>query len=659
MKHLILKLGLLVFVFSHCVAFADEFTELSLEELMNVSISSVSKKPEKLLRTSAAVHVITSEDIRRSGTTHVAELLRMAPGVQVARVDSSRWAVTIRGDNGVFANKLLVLVDGRTIYNPVFAGVLWDELDFIFDDIERIEVIRGPGATLWGANAVNGVINIITKNASEAEGLYFSAGGGSEIHQVGEARYGGKIGDSTNFRLSAKYKNMDETQLQSSRTEGRDSWDLATVSLRTDTQVSKDSSLMTTGKWFHSDSRVPSDGSLPLPERDSHLRGAHYLARYEQKLSEDQSFSTHAYVYNSHRKEAGLHYEVNTYEVDFDHRIDLDSYGSHIWGVKYRHWDDDIDDEFSGIEISDQRRSFDLVSGFIQSEFELIDEKLFLILGTKLEHNDFTGFEYQPSARFRYLPGDNHTVWGAVSRAVRTPSRGQDDVHLPLSVGRTPDGLPFQTVFEGSREGEAENLISFELGYRAELAETVYLDIAAFYSYYDDIGTFELGAPEIRLDGGLPTVVQPLVYDNLATSNYYGGELSLSFTPVENWRVSAWYQLLQESTNLRALSTDPRDLRSPDPEHSAGIRSLIDLPYGFEFDTFARYVDSIAEGSISPYIELDLRIGWQPSDLPIELSVTGRNLLNNSHQEYKTDFLSLPLSRVERSVFGQITWRFN
>jgi iron complex outermembrane receptor protein len=442
--------------------------KLSLEQLMAIEVSSVSRRPERLSDAASAIQVITREDIQRSGATRLPEALRLATNLEVDQLDASQWAISARGFNSPLANKLLVLIDGRTVYSPLFAGVFWDAQDVLLEDVEQIEVISGPGATLWGANAVNGVINITTKKAKDTQGLLVLGGGGTELHGFGGARYGGRIGSKARFRVYGKYSERDGTELPTGEDISND-WSFGQGGFRLDWDASTGDLITVQGDLYdgHTDQ---------TPTTDAVARGANAVGRWSHKLSARSDLQLQLYVDRTHRDVPGSYDDVlDTYDVDFQYHIALGGRHDVVWGVGYRLVEDDF--KSVAVAILPEQVSLETFSAFAQDEIAL-GNRLRLTLGTKLEHNDYTDFEFQPSVRLAWQVNDRQTLWAAVSRAVRTPSRlDRDLVILP--------GPNFNS----------EVVRAYELGYRGQATERLSFSVSAFYNDYDDLRSVEPPIP--------------------------------------------------------------------------------------------------------------------------------------------------------------------
>ncbi len=629
----------------------SDLTELSLEDLMNIEVTSVSKKSQRLADAPAAVFVITQEDIRRSGVTSIPEALRMVPGLQVARINANTWAITARGFNGRFANKLLVLMDGRSVYTPIFSGVFWDVQDTLMEDIDRIEVIRGPGASLWGANAVNGVINIITKAARETQGGLVSAGGGTEERGFGSVRYGDSLGESAHYRMYAKYLNRDSS-VDAFGKEGKDDWDMLRGGFRMDWDASDRNLLTVQGDIYRGDSSgeltefFPTFPFISTIEDKSINSGGNILAKWKHTIS-NTSDTELKFYYDREQRDT---FYVNTVDLDFQHRFMPFERHEIIWGLGYRYINDKFENRFSFF-FEPQSRSVDLFSGFVQDEITLFPDKLRLTVGSKFEHNDFTGFEIQPNARILWTPAEDHSVWAAVSRAVRTPSLGEEDARAINGVvfpNTLFPGSPVTFVtLNGTRDFESEALIAYEAGYRFQPIEGLSTDISVFYNDYDNLRTIEPIDPFTFTAG------------NNMKGETYGVELAADWRPCDWWRLQGAYTYLQMALKLDADSRDTQSKMAEDeiPHHQASLRSSVELPANLELDLWLRYVDELSAQEVDDYLTLDMRVGWKPIK-NLEVSLVGQNLLENHHPEFRPEILGVPPAEIERGVYGKITWGF-
>jgi iron complex outermembrane receptor protein len=643
-----------------------DLTELSMEELANLQVTSVSKQPQNLSQAPAAISVLTQEDIRHSGVTTIADALRLVPGLQVASSDAHTWAITSRGFNDIFANKLLVLMDGRSVYTPLFSGVYWDVQDTVMEDIDRIEVIRGPGATLWGANAVNGVINIITRSARETQGLLTTAGGGTEEQAFGSVRYGGKLGEHAWYRVSAKSFRHDDSVMPDGRN-GQDAWWMTRAGMRVDWEPNPQDALTVLGDWYTGEvDQVYDITSLNPPYLfaqgdDSELTGCNLLGRWTRSYSDTASVELQAYYDRSSRFGPRVREARQTGDLEWQNRFSAGERNQVVWGFGYRGTGDRIDDGFM-VEVNPRRRYTSLLNGFVQDKVTLVADRLKLTLGTKIERNSFTGFEVQPGARLLWTPHERHAVWASVARAARTPSRMEGDGRINVQVA--PPGvfgpLPTAAAVVGRDGYRSEELIAYEAGYRFQPVKNLSLDLAVFYNDYDHLRSLEQGTNGIETIPAPVHAVSTVVVDNELTGETYGAELGATLQITDWWRVRGGYTYLQMQLHTRRKSSDTTSEGSEgqSPHHQFSIRSSISLPGHTEFDCGLRYVDSLPTPNIPAYLELDARVAWHPSD-HWEIAIVGRNLLDKQHPEFSpSPLFNTQRTEVQRGVFGKITFRF-
>lgn len=665
---------------SQCVNAADpaaearpaqrvDVMEMDLEALMKMQVTSVSRKSENLSDAAAAIHVITQEDIRRSGATSIPEVLRLSPGLEVARQDAHNWAISSRGFNDEFANQLLVLIDGRSVYTPLFAGVYWDVQDLMLEDIERIEVIRGPGATLWGANAVNGVINITTKSARDTQGLLVTAGGGTEERGFGSLRYGTKVSENGYLRVYSKYFNRGESALRDG-SEANDAWNMHRGGLRYDWFPSDENTFTVQGDIYQG--RLDQTVAVPtltapfqtLLTDEVKTSGGNVLGRWTHQFSSESELALKIYYDRTERDRVVFAEQRNTGDIDLQHRFALGSRNDIVWGLGYNVTSDSLVNS-AAVSFNPAERTSSLYSAFVQDEITLIENRLNLTLGTKLEHNDYTGWEIQPSGRLSLKVTERQTAWAAVSRAISTPSRAEDDIRINRQVVPAPLPLPVLVSLYGSREIESKELLAFELGYRIQPHDRITFDLATFYNIYDKQRSLEMKAPFAEL----PTnFVQPFTIDNLIDGETYGFELASTWQATDWWRLRAHYTFWRLALHKDASSTDPllEQAEGDSPKHQIGIRSLMDLPHHLELDAGLRYVDTLATRrrfvdtvslSIPSYVVADARIGWRPN-YNWEVSLVGQNLFEARHQEFAPSYIQTQETQVETSVYAKVTFRF-
>ena len=645
----------------------DALMQLSLEELMNVEVFSVARKEQKLFSSAAAISVITQEEIRRSGLTSLPELLRLVPGLQIGRVDANKWALTARGFNGRFANKLQVLIDGRSLYTPLFAGVFWREQDLVLEDIERIEVIRGPGATLWGANAVNGIINIITKEAAETQGMLASVGFGSEELGFGSARYGGSWGEGGNYRVFAKYTERDPF-VDAAGKDMADGWRSERAGFQLDWDPGGRNALMLQGQVYGGEAgqtyEVIRSVEPPFIENfdeDSKFAGGHLMARWERASRNGLETALQIY-YDRHELDDSVMSETrHTADVDFQQGLAVGRVQEVVWGLEYRYSRDDITVVFP-FDVTPKKMGMQMLSAFVQDDIALIPDYLRLTLGSKFEHGEYTGFEIQPNARLLWQIDDRQTLWGAVARAVRTPSRAEVDGIFPSQVlpssSSSPDALNGIFSLFGSEDMKSELLLAMEIGYRLQPTEFLSFDLTAFHNQYDRLLSVELGTPTVE-SIPVPYLSIPIVASNKRNGDTYGLELEVEVQAREGWRLHGTYTFLEMRLDLDADSRDTTGdaAEGEVPQHQFSLGSALDLSHDLELDCRFRYVDELPNLGVDSYVSLDVRLGWQPIE-GVGFALVGQNLLDSHRLEYSPEFVDTLPTETQRGLYGRISWEF-
>lgn len=603
-----------------------DLADLSLEELANVEITSVSRRAERLSDAAASIFVITADAIRRAGATSLPEALRLAPNLQVARVNAGEYAITARGFNNAIGNKLLVLVDGRTVYTPFFSGVFWDQQDVMLEDIERIEVISGPGATLWGANAVNGVINVTTRPARETQGGLATATAGSAESQLA-ARYGGRLGDSAHFRLHARRSQVRPTETADG-TAVPDRWDRQQIGFRVDGAAGA-AQFTVQGDVSEGESEPRAFGALQLGALTT--SGSHLLVRWTQPLADGSNLRVQAYADRSRRNDALLYRpEVHVTDLDVQHAL---ASGDHqwVWGGGYRRARDEVlPGLFFGFDP--QRRTLTWSNLFAQDNIRL-GPALQLTLGAKLERNAYTGTETLPSARLAWKLDPDRLLWASLSRAVRAPARLDRDIRLPPVP-------PF--IIAGGPDFVSEVANVVELGWRAQpTAELTYS--ATLFSHRWD-----------RLRSGQPP--PNAMVQNMIEGATYGLEAWASWRAARAWTLSGGLTILREDLRIQAGSTDPvgPSALGNDPRTQWSLRSAFELGAQFEFDAVVRHVAALPDPAVPGYTAVDLRLGWQPR-ADVALSVGGQDIFGSGHAE----FGALPArSEFDRELLVQLRLSF-
>jgi len=651
----------------------DDLTELPFEELINIEFITVFKKRAKIFEAPAAVYAISHENIRRAGATNITDILRTVPGIQVSQHDAHSSAITSRGFSGLsrgisgqFANKLLVLNDGRSIYTPLFSGVSWAAQDVLLADTERIEVIRGPGASLWGANAVNGIINIISKNAKDTQGGLVDAGIGTEQKALSHFRYGGNLGGNNYFRVFGKYLEVDNL-VDSTGTTTADGWHVLRGGFRIDSHLASNKMLTFEGEIYDGElgqtyNLVLSNESPVREEFNSKTKisGGHILGRWKHSFSNSSDLEFQAYFDRVKIQEAVVRGRIHTYDFDFHHRFALNARQEMIWGAGYRLISDKFDSTF-GFSLNPPSRKTHLLSTFLQNETTLIPKHLRLTIGSKFERNDYTGFEFQPSIRLLLTPNKQNALWTAASRAVRTPSRGENDARIVLDASG-PEPNIFTVVF-GNRDFEPEKLLALGAGYRHRPTRDLILDFATFYNHYDNLRTEE-PAVLFREPSG---IVVPLNLANYMTGKTLGFEAAADWRVLGNWRVRAAYSHLKIDLTIEPQSQDTfaEVIEEQSPRNQFFVSSLLEPNKVLELDFRFRYVDSLPSLGVPSYATLDLRFGWHVTD-NFDFSVIGQNLLQKQHAESSSSLTmenrtlqsGTLASEIQRGLFTKITLQF-
>jgi iron complex outermembrane receptor protein len=603
-----------------------ELKNLSIDELLDVQVTSVSKHSEPLADAAAPIFVITPDQIRRSGATTLPEVLRLAPMLDVARIDSVQYAISARGFNNAVGNKLLVLIDGRTVYTPLFSGVFWDQQDLLLQDIERVEVITGPGAALWGTNAVNGVINVITRPATETVDTLVVAGASANETQ-GAVRLGKQFAGGA-VRVYGKYSQFDDTNRAGDLTLF-DQWSKQQAGFRADWQASAGD--FTLQGDAYRGSSVPRGSFGDFEFTEVYVTGASLLGRWNTRLKSGSALQLQAYVDHSKRDDA-LFFRptADIVDVDFQYAIPGERHRV-MWGAGYRYGHDDIGSGFVTTFVP-QSRTLSWGNLFVQDEIAL-RANLQATVGVKLESNDYTGLEYLPSLSLGWKMSANRLMWGSLSRAVREPARYDRDV-------RFPGQEPYYLIGGPNFESEVANVI--ELGYRETTGKLTY-SITAFEHAWDNL----------RSGSAIPVELE-----NKIDGDVYGIQAWLDYNIADFWKLGAGGVWLQEDLQLKAGSTDPVGVDNPtlrnDPEFQWSLRSSFDLPRSVQLDLDLRRVGARPEPQVPAYTELNVRLAYTVFE-HLELSVAGRNLLHARHPEYGD-----PVSRgqTERDIYGQIRWQF-
>ncbi|HMN43014.1 MAG TPA: TonB-dependent receptor [Povalibacter sp.] len=614
---------------SALLASSERLKQLSVEELLALEVTSVSRTPESLAEAAAAIRVITRDEITRSGATSIPEALRLAPNLQVAQANASQWAISARGFNNVLANKLLVMIDGRTVYTPLYAGVFWDVQDTLLEDVDRIEIVRGPGGTLWGANAVNGVINITTRTAAQTQGLFVEADVGTELRALGGIRYGGELSPDLHYRVYAKAFDRDDTRLVDGAS-AADGWDSRQGGFRMDWE--REATTLTLQSDLYS-TRPDPDGNAPVD-----ADGGNVLGRWQHVVSDTSDFQLQVYFDRTRRDFGnGFAEKLDTYDLDWQHRFQLSPRQQIVWGLGARRMHHEVRN-LPLFQFRPPDETLDLYSVFVQDEITVIPERLRLTLGTKIEHNDYTGYEHQPSGRLSWTPSPRQTIWGAISRASRTPARIDRDFYLNL----TP-----QIGLIAGGDFQSEDLLAYEIGWRLQPGAGLSLSLSGFYNEYDNLRSVEPGPPPLFV---------PLTFGNGVRGETYGIEAAATYEVTDAWRLRGGYTFFDKHLSVKPGSQDLNDasVESNDPQNQVVIQSLVDLTSALQLDAVVRYVDALPDPHVPSYVAVDLRVAWNLGR-QVELSLVGQNLFAERHLEFVP---SSPSAReIERSVYGRIAWR--
>lgn len=659
---------------------SDDLSVLSLDELLDLEIVSVAKVPEKVTKAPAAIFIITQEDIRRSGVNTIPDVLRMVPGMHVYQIDANKWAVSARGFASRFSNKMLVMVDGRTVYSPLFSGTFWDSQDLMLEDIERIEIVRGPGGTLWGANAVNGVINIISKDTADTQGGLVKAEAGSEEQGLVSARYGGWLNDRVAYRVYGKFTDRGDYPSVVTSGDAADAAHQGRIGFRTDMNLAGANKVTLQGDIYDGDSGQSVQYLSPIPpynnleNYDASVSGGNLLGRWSRTFSSDSEVIVQAYYDRTERQEFLIGETLDTVDVDLQHRYTLRNQLELLWGLGYRYTRDDTDsvETIPGIysyNLDPSLREDSLYSGFLQGRLPFGNGKGELTLGTKVEHNDYTGVEWQPSTRAMWSFNETHSMWGAISRSVRTPSRIEHDAKINAGAFAIPPsqgGLVTYVQLNGNKETESEKVWSYELGYRVRPTDKIFLDATVFYNKYEDlINATPMGIPSITNMLDSMYILAPFQVTNGMDGETYGVELSAQWSIKEWWRLTAGYTWFNFNELNRGQSQEARQgfSEGENAEHRFSLISYMDLPGNFEFNGVLYYVDSLPElgfadsEEIDSNVRLDLNISYHPTK-NWTITVGGRNLLEESSQEFTETMDGVLPSEVPRIIYTTVAFRF-
>jgi iron complex outermembrane receptor protein len=635
----------------------SQLTQVKVSERvpsLNTEVTTVSRTPSTVGKSPAAVFVITNDMIRRSGATNLPDVLRMAPGVNVAKIDANTWSVTIRGFSGAFANKLLVQIDGRTVYSPLFGGVFWAAQDVLLEDVERIEVIRGPGATVWGANAVNGIINVITKKAGDTQGTYAQVGAGTTERGFVSARYGGQIGTDIDYRIYGKWFERGPGVPFSGAE--FDDWRSARGGFRMDWDPGRCGTDRFTlqGDYYDTPTGTRNIAAITTPpfartfDTDETFRGSNVLGRWTHVIDDERDWQLQAYYdFTQYNTGDGLFVRENrdTIDVDFQYRLPLGERQKIVWGTAYRATFDHIAFPSFPVSFTTPHQVIHMGSYFLQDEITLAPDRWTATLGCKFLHNSYTNFEYQPTARLLYTPDERQSAWAAVSRAVRLPSRADETV-----IFNTPPPFPAPVFpqFRGNTGLVSEELLAWECGYRTQPSDYFSWDLALFFNQYNNLLHGAIGVPEFAPFG----LVIPVTNGNSQRAQSYGFELAGNLEVTECWKLRTAYSFIC----VDLLGPDEGDPEGVTSRNQLYVQSSHTLAEGVELDLIGRYADSLPFFNTPSYFVGDVRLAWHYNPCT-ELFLVGRGLFDNGHHEFGSSPISTD-SGVRSEVYAGVSvWR--
>jgi iron complex outermembrane receptor protein len=633
-----------------------DLKSLSLDQLGSVEVTTQSKEPTEVWNTPAAVFVLTHDDIRRSGATTLPDLLRTVPGVEVAELQGNQWAVGIRGFNSAFSKDVLLLIDGRSAYTPLFEGVYWDVQDVLLDDVERIEIIRGPGGTIWGANAVNGVINIITRHARDTQGTLATGSSGYVDRFNGSIRKGFSRGANLQFRLFAKgFVREDEQNLNY---DPYDRWHLAHGGFRADWSATPRDTISAEGDAYTGTSgqQISIGSYAPLKQLviddTFHISGGDIVLNWQHRYRGGSDLHGHAYFDRTNRQGTEFGEARDTIDLDFIDHLTILPRQDFIWGAGVRLSPSTIIQTQPTVDFEPHRQTDFIYSAFLQDGLRLLPRNLTLTLGSKFEDNNYTGFEIQPNARMLWNPLKQTALWAAVSRAVRTPGRLDRDLQL-TDVDSV--AAPLLVRIQGDPNFKSEVEIGWEAGYRQLLTPKLYADVAAFHNQYDNLESYG--------HRSLSSITTPIAAEVLTipfANGIKGVTDGLEFAP--DWKATSWWELKGNFSHVHidvrpkpgfTDTTTVSSYEGSSPHRTATLQSLLNLPHRGEFDFDYRFVSRLPAQNVKSYQTMDAHCGW-PIAKSFRLDVAGRNILQPHHHEFAGDNDN-PVG-IRRSVYGSITW---
>jgi iron complex outermembrane receptor protein len=638
-----------------------------IEDLMNIQVTSVSKTEQKMSQAAAAIFVITQEDIRRSGAANIPDLLRVVPGMDVSQINANSWAISARGFNDQFSNKLLVLIDGRTVYTPMLGGVNWDTQNVPLEDIDRIEVIRGPGATIWGANAVNGVINIVTKSAADTRGALVTAGGGTEGQARGTVQYGGAVKEKTDYRIFANYLNYGSLPAVGGGS-GQDNWDLLHSGFRADSKISSSDSLTLQGDLYtgQGGGTIIHIFSIDPPvlgnlNADNQLSGGNILGRWNHTFS-SRSDTTLQFYFDKYDRSGPQASETrHTIDFDFNHHFAWGSRQDVVWGAGYRRtWDATLGTIDQAFNPPDTR--LQLFTFFVQDTIALRPDRVLLTAGTKIESSYFTGYGLEPSVRLAWTPSNWMSFWAAVSRAERSPSRRDAGLIAPLAVFPDPGGssTPVEVILFGNSKFQPEHVVAYEAGLRGQANHRISFDVSAFFNQYDHLESHEPGPEVFEATPAPARFVIPIRFGNLLYGTTEGGEISANLKLTDRWTLSSGYAFLEMHLHTKPSSLDTISVlenQDSSPQHQVQLRSHMDLSHGLSWDASAYFVSELPVQGVAAYTRIDTQLKWKFAERG-EFSLVGQNLLQDRHLESMDALTVVNSSLIKRNAYAKFMWRF-
>jgi iron complex outermembrane receptor protein len=639
----------------------QELKSLSLEQLSQIEVTTPSKEPVKVIQSPTAVYVITGEQIKRSGATCIPEALRLAPGVEVTRIDSNKWAIGIRGFGDRFSRGVLVLIDGRTVYSTLLSGTYWEVQDTGMDDIDRIEVIRGPGGTIWGPNAVNGVINVITKDSKDTQGWQASAGGGNFEQGFANVRYGGGNGSNITYRIYGKAF----TRGPEDHPDGRnfDDWRATQAGFRMDWAVDQRDSLTLQGDAYDEvagESVVATSYTAPyssVVDGNALLSGGNLLARWKRTQSEGNDIQIQAYYDRTTRGEPNFGEIRNTFDLDYVQRIRAPGRQEIQWGLGSRFSLADDIEVVSGLTFLPNDRLDYLASAFLQDQIGLVPEKLSLIVGTKLLKTNFTHVEPEPSVRLLWTPSEKQSVWAAYTHALRTPSDAEENFFLTGYITTLPNGTPYFARFNANTNFAPEQLNDYELGYRRLFGPKFFLDIATFYNHYHNLFDEEILAGPFAEDNPEPPhLLLPAQFGNGLLGSTMGFEIAPEWTITKFWQLRPSWSYLQMDITRAPHSLDvgtAPGINGSSPRHEVTVQSSLDISKMLTFDFTYRYVSALPGQMVPAYSTGDAALAWRIRP-ELELSLVGQNLFQPDHFEFAGD--PGPLVGIRRNAYLALRW---